>query len=315
LPLSPIGGRLILSSSPLGSAGVAEPPRLFLIDAGCFIFRAFYAIPHSSNSSGLPTNAIFGFANLLLKFLKRYRPEYVAVALDDGRGNFRKRLFPSYKANRAAPPADLLSQLPYMRRVLEALSLPLLELPGCEADDIIATLCATLRREDCELVIVSSDKDLMQLVTDHVRILDTHTERWLGVAEVESRFGVRPEKVTQVMGLMGDPVDNIPGVTGIGEKTAIALIQRFQSLEYLFDNLDQVESLGLRGAARARRMLESGKTAAFLSRDLATVKRDLPLAVELKELKFEGFNRQALRALFAEMEFTNLVVLLDNDRL
>jgi 5'-3' exonuclease len=302
-------------SSSVNSAGVADRPRLFLIDGSSYIFRAFHAIPVSTNSSGLPINAIFGFTNLLLKFLKRYCPEYVAVALDNGRETFRKRMFPAYKATRDAAPADLLPQLPYMRRVLEGLNLPRLELPGYEADDIIATLCATVRREGCDLVIVSGDKDLMQLVTDDVRILDGATERWLGVAEVESKFGVGPEKVTQVMGLMGDSVDNIPGVKGIGEKTAIALIQQFHTLEGLFDSLDQVQTLGLRGAARVRRMLESGKETAFLSRDLATVKCNLPLAIELEELKFKGLNREALRSLFAEMEFTNMIILLDHDRL
>jgi DNA polymerase I len=302
-------------SSWLNSAGVADRPRLFLIDGSSYIFRAFYAIPASTNSSGLPTNAIFGFTNLLLKFLKRYRPEYIAVALDAGRGTFRNRMFPGYKATRAAVPAALLPQLPYIRRVLKGLNLPLLELPDYEADDIIASLCATLRDQDCSLAVVSSDKDLMQLVTDGIRILDSATERWLGIAEVESKFGVGPEKVTQVMGLMGDPVDNIPGIKGIGGKTAIALIRQFHTLEALFDGLDQVETLSLRGAARVRKILENGKEAAFLSRDLATVKCDLALAIGLEELKFTGFNREVLRSLFAEMEFTNLITLLDNDRL
>jgi DNA polymerase-1 len=299
----------------INSAGIVERPRLFLIDGSSFVFRAFYAVPPSTNSSGLQTNAIFGFTNLLLKFLKRYRPEYVAVALDAGRETFRTRIFPDYKANRAAAPADLLPQLPYIRRVLAGLNLPLLELPDYEADDIIATLCEILPRQDCSLVIVSSDKDLMQLVTDGIRILDSATERWMGVAEVESKFGVGPEKVAQVMGLMGDPVDNIPGVKGIGEKTAIALIRQFQTLEDLFNDLDQVETLGFRGAARVRKILENGKEAAFLSRDLATVKRDVPIAIGLEELKFTGFNRPVLRSLFAEMQFNNLITLLDNDRL
>jgi 5'-3' exonuclease len=285
-----------------------------LIDGSSYIYRAFYAIPVSTNSSGLQTNAIFGFTNLLLKFLKQYRPEYVAVALDAGRETFRTRMFPGYKANRAAAPANLVPQLPYIRRVLEGLNLPVLELPDYEADDIIATLCATVRRQDCSLVIVSSDKDLMQLVADGIRILDGATERWIGVAEVESKFGVAPEKVTQVMGLMGDPVDNIPGVKGIGEKTAIALMRQFQTLEDLFNGLEQVETLIFRGAARVRKILENGREAAFLSRNLATVKRDLPLTTGLEELKFTGFNRPVLRNLFAELEFTNLITLLDNGR-
>jgi len=294
---------------------VAERPRLFLIDGSSYIFRAFYAIPALNNSIGLPTNAVFGFTNLLLKFLKQYRPEYVVVALDAGRETFRKQIFTGYKGNRPEPPAALLPQFPYFRRVLEGLNLRLLELPGYEADDIIATLCATLCVEDCTLVVVSSDKDLMQLVTDGIRLLDSTRDRWMGVAEVESKFGVGPDKVIQVLGLMGDAVDNIPGVKGIGAKTAIALIREFDTLENLFNRLDEVETLTLRGAARVRKNLEEGKEIAFLSRELATVKRDVPLAVGLEELRFTGFNRETLRGLFAELEFTNLIALLDNDRL
>jgi DNA polymerase-1 len=293
----------------------AERPRLFLIDGSSYIFRAFYATPVLNNSTGLPTNAVFGFTNLLLKFLKQYRPEYVAVALDTGRETFRKQIFAGYKGNRPATPAGLLPQLPYFRRVLEGLNLRLLELPGYEADDIIATLCDTLCNEDCNLVVVSNDKDLMQLVTDDIRLLDSTRDRWSGVAEVESKFGVGPNRVIQVMGLMGDPVDNIPGVKGIGEKTAIALIQQFDTLENLFNRLDEVETLALRGATRVRKILELGKEIAFLSRALATVKRDVPLAIGLEELRFSGFNQEKLRSLFAELEFTNLIALLDYDRL
>jgi DNA polymerase-1 len=293
----------------------AERPRLFLIDGSSYIFRAFYATPVLNNSTGLHTNAVFGFTNLLLKFLKQYRPEYVAVALDTGRETFRKQIFAGYKGNRPATPAGLLPQLPYFRRVLEGLNLRLLELPGYEADDIIATLCDTLCNEDCNLVVVSNDKDLMQLVTDDIRLLDSTRDRWSGVAEVESKFGVGPNRVIQVMGLMGDPVDNIPGVKGIGEKTAIALIQQFDTLENLFNRLDEVETLALRGATRVRKILELGKEIAFLSRALATVKRDVPLAIGLEELRFSGFNQEKLRSLFAELEFTNLIALLDYDRL
>lgn len=288
---------------------------MFLIDGSSYIFRAFYATPVLNNSTGLHTNAVFGFTNLLLKFLKQYRPEYVAVALDTGRETFRKQIFAGYKGNRPATPAGLLPQLPYFRRVLEGLNLRLLELPGYEADDIIATLCDTLCNEDCNLVVVSNDKDLMQLVTDDIRLLDSTRDRWSGVAEVESKFGVGPNRVIQVMGLMGDPVDNIPGVKGIGEKTAIALIQQFDTLENLFNRLDEVETLALRGATRVRKILELGKEIAFLSRALATVKRDVPLAIGLEELRFSGFNQEKLRSLFAELEFTNLIALLDYDRL
>jgi len=289
------------------------PPRLFLIDGSSYIFRAFFAIPPLSNAAGLPTNAIFGFTNILLKLLKQHRPEYVVVALDAGRVTFRNEMSVDYKSNRPEAPAELIPQFPYFRKVLDALNLPLLELPGYEADDIIATLCGTMSGKGCDLIVVSSDKDLMQLVTDGIKLLDSAKDRWIGAEEVKGKFGVEPEKVVEVMGLMGDSVDNIPGVKGIGEKTAIALIQRFQSLENLYDHLHELASMKLRGAARVRDLLEKDKENAFLSRALATVNRDVPIDVGLEQLKFTGFDQEKLRRLFAELEFTNLLKLLEND--
>jgi DNA polymerase-1 len=290
-----------------------QPPRLFLIDGSAYIFRAFFAIPPLSNAAGLPTNAIFGFTNILLKFLKQYQPHYVAVALDAGRVTFRNEMFADYKGNRPEAPADLIPQFPYFRKVLDALNLPLLELPGYEADDIIATLCERLANQGCELVVVSSDKDLMQLATNGIKLLDSAKDRWIGKDEVREKFGVSPEQVIEVMGLMGDAVDNIPGVKGIGEKTAGALIQQFQTLENLFEHLDDVEKMKMRGAKRIRQILEDGKGKAFLSRDLATVKRDVPIEIALPELRFTGFNLEKIRTLFTELEFTNLIKLIENN--
>jgi len=287
-------------------------PRLFLVDGSSYIFRAFFAIPPLTNATGLPTNAIFGFTNILLKFLKQYQPAYVAVALDAGRLTFRNEIYADYKGNRPEAPADLIPQFPYFRKVLDALNLPLLELPGYEADDIIATLCDRLSNQGCELVVVSSDKDLMQLVTNGTKLLDSAKDRWIGKDEVREKFGVSPEQVVEVMGLMGDAVDNIPGVKGIGEKTASALIQQFHNLENLFDHLDDMEQMNLRGAKRIRQILEGGKDKAFLSRDLATVKRDVPIDIGLPELQFTGFNLEKIRTLFTELEFTNLIKLIEN---
>lgn len=292
-----------------------QTPRLFLIDGSSYIFRAFFAVPSLNHSTGLPTNAIFGFTNILLKFLKQHRPEYITVALDAGRETFRNELFPGYKGNRPEAPADLIPQFPYFRRVLDALNIPLLELPGYEADDIIATLCRTLANQGCELVVVSSDKDLMQLVTEDIKLLDSAKDQWIGAAEVKIKFGVEPHRVVEVMGLMGDAVDAIPGVKGIGEKTASALIQEFGALENLFNRLDEVDAMHLRGASRVRKILAAGKDAAFLSRNLATVRRDLPLDIRLEQLKSTGYDQEKARALFTELEFTNLVKLLENGRI
>jgi len=288
-------------------------PRLFLIDGSSYIFRAFFAIPPLSNAAGLPTNAIFGFTNILLKLLKQYLPEYVVVALDAGRETFRNDMYADYKSNRPEAPAELIPQFPYFRKVLEVLNLPLLELPGYEADDIIATLCGTMSGKGCEVVVVSSDKDLMQLVTDGIRLLDSAKDRWISAEQVREKFGVAPEQVIEVMGLMGDPVDNIPGVKGIGEKTAIALIQQFHTLENLFDHLAEIEQMKLRGAARVRTLLEEKRGDAFLSRELATVKRDVPIDMGLESLRARPPDIDKARILFTELGFTNLLKLLENE--
>jgi len=285
-----------------------QPPRLFLIDGSSYIFRAFFALPPTlKTAAGLPTNAIIGFTNLLLKFLKQYRPVYIAVALDAGRMTFRNEIYTDYKGNRPEAPADLIAQFPYFRKVLDALNLPLLELPGYEADDIIATLCERLANQGLELVVVSSDKDLMQLITNGTKLLDSAKDRWIGENEVMEKFGVAAAQVIQVMGLMGDTVDNIPGVKGIGGKTAGALIQHFLTLENLYDHLDELEQLKLRGTARVRELLKKHKGNAFLSRDLATAKRDVPIDIGLPELLFTGFNYPKIRALFTELEFPSLI--------
>ncbi|MBI1994578.1 MAG: hypothetical protein HYS67_09285 [Deltaproteobacteria bacterium] len=203
---------------------MAESPCVYLLDGSSYIFRAFFALPALSNASGLPTNAVYGFTTMTVKLLKTYRPDYLAVALDAGRETFRNRIYQEYKSNRPEAPPDLIPQFPYIRKVLEAMKVAVLEREGYEADDLIATLCKQLSGRGAQVVVVSGDKDLMQLVGDGVRLLDTGKDKWIGLQEVREKFGVEPDKVIEVMGLMGDSTDNIPGVRGIGEKTAIALI-------------------------------------------------------------------------------------------
>ena len=293
----------------------APRPRLFLIDGSSYVFRAFFGIPPLDHSASLPTHAVFGFLHLLLRLFKQHQPEYAAVVFDAGRETFRHRMFAGYKGNRPERPPALTAQLPYLRRLLECLNLPFFEMPGYEADDLIATICAALAQQDCDIVVVSSDKDFMQLVGRRIQLFDSARNRWIDAVDVHARLGVSPDRVVQVMGLMGDPVDNIPGVRGIGAKTAIALIQQFDTLENLYDRLDEVAALHLRGAARLRRTLADGRDAAFLSRDLATIRKDAPLAVGLNGLRRSAFHVEKLRGLFAELEFTGLLTLLDHGRL
>ncbi len=277
---------------------------VYLIDGNSYIFRAFFALPPLSNASGLPVHAVYGFTNMLLKFLKEYRPDYLAVVFDAGRKTFRHRLYQEYKGNRPEAPADLIPQFPYIRKAVEAMRVPMLELEDFEADDLIATLSRKPWAQEVEVIVVTGDKDLMQLVGPSVKILDTMKGKWIGVEEVKEKFGVEPQSVVEVMGLMGDSVDNIPGVKGIGGKTAALLIQRFQSLENLFDHLGELETTGIRGAARIAKILREGKEMAFLSRDLATVRTDVPIHVELEELRRREPDHGKLQLLFSELGFS-----------
>lgn len=292
---------------------MAEQPCVYLIDGSSYIFRAFFALPPLSNASGLPTHAIYGFTTMTLKFLKTYRPEYLAVVLDAGRETFRNQIYHEYKSNRPEAPPDLIPQFPYIRKVLEAMDVAVLELQGYEADDLIATSAKYFSARGTPVVIVSGDKDLMQLVADGVKLLDSGKDKWIGLDRVKEKFGVEPEKVVEVMGLMGDSTDNIPGVKGIGEKSAIALIQRYHSLENLFDHLDELETTGLKGVERIRKALVAGKEDAFLSRELATVRTDVPIRVDLAGLRYHGPRREKLHGIFTELEFTNLLKGLDSE--
>ena len=291
-----------------------RPPRLFLIDGSSYIYRAFFALPPAFNSAGFPTNATYGFISFMMKLMKRHQPEYLAVVLDAGSQTFRNQMFDDYKRNRRQVPNGLVLQLPHIRRVLDAFNVAALELQNYEADDLIGTLCATLCDQGCDLIVVSSDKDLMQLITKKVSLFDSAKERWIGANEVMARFGVEPERVPEVLGLMGDVVDNIPGVKGVGRKTAMALMQQFRNLEDLYSNLHRLQQSNLRGAARLREALQDGKETAFLSRDLATIKKNVPMQIDLEQLRFKGSSQDKLRSLFAELGFNNLVKLLDYGR-
>lgn len=292
---------------------MAEAPCVYLLDGSSYIFRAFFALPPLSNASGMPTHAIYGFTTMAFKFLKSHRPEHLAVVLDAGRETFRNQIYKEYKSNRPEAPPDLIPQFPYIRKVLEAMNVAVLELGGYEADDLIATLAKYFSTRQIEVIIVSGDKDLMQLVGDGIRLFDSGKDKWIGIEGVKEKFGVEPGKVIEVMGLMGDSADNIPGVRGIGEKTAIALIQKYQSLENLYDHLQELEATGLRGVERIRKALAAGKDQAFLSRELATVRADVPIRVELEQLHYQGWDREKLQGLFAELGFTQLLKVVDND--
>lgn len=275
--------------------------RLFLVDGSSYMFRAYYAVRHLSAADGTPTNAIFGFANMLLKILRNDPPDYLAVVFDTKAPTFRKEMYPEYKANRAAMPEDLVPQVPVIKELVRGFQIPVLEQDGVEADDIIATLARRYASDTLQVTIVSSDKDLMQIVSDQVVMLDTMKDKCSGPAEVEERFGVPPEKVGDILGLAGDSSDNIPGVPGIGEKTATALIREFGDLETLLASTGQVKG------KKRQENLRDFADQARLSRRLVALKYDVELDCPLTELALTEPDREALTDLFKRLEFHKLL--------
>lgn len=277
---------------------------VFLIDGQSYIYRAFYAVRGLTNSEGLPTNAIFGVVNMLHRIHDEHAPSHLGMVLDAPGKNFRHRAYPEYKANRASMPEELRAQIPHIKAVVGAYRIPILELAGYEADDIIATLATRWERAGAEVVIVSGDKDLMQVVSDRVTMLDTMQDKRIGPAEVHAKFGVEPGRVVEVQALMGDPTDNIPGVPGVGEKTAIKLIAEWNDLDGVLEN-----GAAIKGKLGER--VREHADLARLSKTLATLDRDVPLPVSVDDLAVTEPDRGRLRELFGTFEFRRLLDALD----
>jgi DNA polymerase-1 len=274
--------------------------RLFLIDGYSNIFRAFYAIRELSNSKGEPTNAVWGFLQMLRKLLREEEPEFVGVALDVSSDTIRKEQYAEYKANRKPMPEDLRPQIPWIRKLLEAHRIPILELERYEADDVLGTLSRAGAAAGHEVVIISADKDLLQLVGEKVSLFHTGREKLYGPKEVEEDYGVPPEKIVDYLALVGDTSDNVPGVPLIGGKTAAGLLAEYGSLDELLERAEEVK--GKRGEN-----LRTHRDDALLSRQLVTIHTDLPLEFAPDELRHDPPDPDQLRELYRELEFHSLV--------
>ncbi len=277
-----------------------EKPTLYLIDGSSYIYRAYYAIRHLSSPKGFPTNALYGFIQMLLKVIKEKKPDHLAVIFDAGRQTFRNEIYADYKANRAAMPDDLRQQIGPIKEAVRAFNIPALELQGFEADDIIGTIARDCEGRGMAAVVVTGDKDLMQIVSDSVTLLDTMKDKVSGPAEVAERFGVGPERVVDILGLAGDSSDNIPGVPGIGEKTAIKLVNDFGSLDELLARADEVKG---KTGERLREFAEQAR----LSRRLATIDCQVPLAWSYDDFAASPQDNRRLAELFKEYGFTTLM--------
>lgn len=278
--------------------------KVILIDGNSLVYRAFFALPTSlATASGQITNAVYGFTSMLIKLLKDEKPDAVIVAFDKGKPH-RMSMYQEYKAHRPERPDELKSQFPLVREVLNVLRIPIVEMSGYEADDILATLAKKLEEEN-QVLIVTGDRDALQLVTPSVTVLATRR----GITDMKrydregviERFGVPPEKMADLLGLKGDPSDNIPGVPGVGEKTAAKLIQEFGNLESVLDNADRIE------AKRFREALKKHREIACLSKELAVLENDLPVQIDLDQCKLGGWDQSDVKNVFESLEFNTLL--------
>ncbi|MBZ5728127.1 MAG: DNA polymerase I [Acidobacteriia bacterium] len=282
-------------------------PRLFLIDTFGFIFRAYHArarsgAPPMRTSTGVATEAVYIFNNMLRKLAKQHDPAYIAAVFESAEPTHRVQQFAEYKANRAEMPPDLGEQIPYVRRVLRAMNIPTLEYPGFEADDVIGTIARRAEHEGCEVVIVSSDKDMMQLVTERVTMLNpAKDDTWYDAAKVKEFMGVRPDQVADLLALMGDTVDNIPGAPGIGEKGARDLIERFGSLDAALARAAEVERKAHRDS------LQNNVERIQMSKQLATISTGVPIEFALESVKAQPYDPALLKAVYKELEFYSLL--------
>jgi DNA polymerase I len=278
---------------------------LYIVDLSGYVLRAYHAIAPLSSPNGEPTHAVHGTLSMLERLIRERKPKLFAIALDSGRETFRKEMYPSYKANRPPAPDDLRIQLRRCSEIVRAFAIPVLVQQGVEADDLIATLVKQGRAHGLRMVIVGADKDLMQLVAPEVVMWDTMRDRVFGPAEVEERFGVPPEKLGDVLALMGDTSDNIPGVPGVGPKTASELIRKFGSLNELFAQIDQLEKKKLR-----ENLLEH-KADALMSRALVALKDDCDIELDVRDLRFGKRDTETLRRIYSELGFVRHLSLLD----
>jgi DNA polymerase I len=284
---------------------VPSPPRsapvLTLIDASSFIFRAYHAIPPLSTSKGVPTNAVLGFTRMVLKALKDLQPTHVALAFDKESRTERQKIDPNYKAHREGPPEDLVPQFELIRKVVDVLNLPVLEVAGWEADDVIGTLARHAKAEGFCVQVVTGDKDFIQIVDEDVRLFDPMKDVHTGPAEVKERLGIEPRQMRDYLALMGDAVDNIPKVPGIGPKTATELIQQFGDVDTLLARLDEVKKPKIREAIAAH------KDSLLMARQLVTFKTDLELNTTIAQLARRPVDTARAKQLFTELEFYRLV--------
>ena len=273
---------------------------VYLLDGSSYIHRAYHAIRNLSNSKGLSTNAIFGFTRMFLKLIDDTRPKYLAVILDAKGPNFRHEIYEDYKANRPPMPEDLVEQLSYIKNIIKGLNVVTLEKEDYEADDITGTLARKGQKEGFRVIIVTGDKDFRQLISPQISLWDTMKDKVTDYETFKKEYALEPEQIIDLMGLSGDPSDNVPGVPGVGEKTALDLVKEFGSLEGVFEHLGDIKKKKL------KENLENSQSDAIMSKKLVTIEQFVPIADKIEDLRLGEPDHEALSELFRELEFKGL---------
>jgi len=284
------------------SATVPENP-FILVDGSSYLFRAFHAPPHLTNSNGEPTGAIYGVVNMLRSLLKKYQPSHMAVVFDAKGKTFRSDIYEEYKAHRPPMPDDLRSQIEPLHNIVKAMGLPLLCIDGVEADDVIGTLAQQAGDQGRFTLISTGDKDMAQLVNEHVMLINTMTDTLLDTDGVEKKFGVKPGQIIDYLALMGDSSDNIPGLPKVGEKTAQSMLQGIPSIDKIYEDIEAVTSLSFRGAKSMPDKLREYKDQLLMSRELATIKLDVELPMHPNDLDIQPADSEKLAELYGQCEF------------
>ncbi|MCW8995577.1 MAG: DNA polymerase I [Psychromonas sp.] len=287
-----------------------------LVDGSSYLYRAFYAPPHLTNSAGEPTGAVYGVVNMLQSLLKQFNPTHIVVVFDAKGKTFRDELYAQYKAHRPSMPDELRCQIEPLHEVIKALGLPILTIPGVEADDVIGTLSRQASNQGIPTLISTGDKDMAQLVDKNTFLINTMTNSVLDAPAVNEKFGIPPELIIDYLALMGDKADNIPGVPGVGEKTALAMLQGLGSMDDIYQNLDKLAALGFRGSKSMAKKMQDNEEMARLSYQLATIKTDVELSQSYADFVHKEQDTDALVALFGKLEFRRwLAALLDGEKM
>lgn len=278
---------------------------LYLVDASMYVFRAWHSIPDSMrDKQGWPVNAVYGYTHFLCQLIEQRRPEYIAAAFDESLAtSFRNEIYPPYKANREPAPTELKRQFRHCRAITESFGITTYSSPRYEADDLIGTLAHRMRKKDFSITIVSADKDMAQLLQRGDRLYDFARDIETPFAQISNRYGVKASQIVDMLALAGDAVDNIPGVPGIGVKTAVALLNEFGSLDRIYTRLEKVGSTSLRGAGRVQRLLDEHREQAYLSRELSRIACDAPIEHGVRKLRRRRPDTAVLYELFTRLRF------------